>query len=59
MLNTKGQRELAYAVKVTNITPINGADRVELAHVNGCFGLKNTAFISNNVFAINSSRFII
>ena len=35
MLNTKGQRELAYAVKVTNITPIDGADRVELAHVNG------------------------
>lgn len=35
MLNTKGQRELAYAVKVTNITSINGADRVELAHVNG------------------------
>lgn len=35
MLNTRGQRELAYAVKVTNITPINGADRVELAHVNG------------------------
>ena len=35
MLNTKGQRELCYAVKVTNITPIEGADRVELAHVNG------------------------
>ena len=35
MLNTKGQRELCYAVKVTNITPIDGADRVELAHVNG------------------------
>ena len=35
MLNTKGQRELAYAVKVTNITPIVGAARVELAHVNG------------------------
>lgn len=35
MLNNKGQRELAYAVKVTNITPIEGADRVELAHVNG------------------------
>ena len=35
MLNNKGQRELAYAVKVTNITPIDGADRVELAHVNG------------------------
>lgn len=35
MLNNKGQRELAYAVKVTNITPIESADRVELAHVNG------------------------
>lgn len=35
MLNNKGQRELAYAVKVTNITSIEGADRVELAHVNG------------------------
>ena len=35
MLNTKGQRELAYAVKVTNITPINGTDRFELTHVNG------------------------
>ena len=35
MLNAKGQRELCYAVKVTNITPIDGADRVELAHVNG------------------------
>lgn len=35
MLNSKGQRELAYIVKVTDITPIEGADRVELAHVNG------------------------
>lgn len=35
MLNSKGQRELVYAVKVTDITPIEGADRVELAHVNG------------------------
>lgn len=36
MLNEKtGQRELAYAVKVTGISPIEGADRVELAHVNG------------------------
>lgn len=35
MLDNKGIRQLCYAVKVTNITPINGADRVELAHVNG------------------------
>lgn len=35
MLNSKGQRELAYVVKVTDITPIEGADRVELAHING------------------------
>ena len=36
MLNEKtGQRELAYAVKVTGISPIEGADRVEIAHVNG------------------------
>lgn len=35
MLNKKGQRELAYVVKITDITPIEGADRVELAHVNG------------------------
>ena len=35
MLNSKGIRELCYVVKVTNITPIEGAERVELAHVNG------------------------
>ena len=35
MLNSKGQRELCYVVKVTDITPIEGADRVELAHING------------------------
>ena len=35
MLDNKGIRQLCYAVKVTNITPIEGADRVELAHVNG------------------------
>lgn len=35
MLDNKGIRQLCYAVKVTNITPIKGADRVELAHVNG------------------------
>ena len=35
MLNAKGERELAYVVKVDNITPIEGADRVELAHIGG------------------------
>lgn len=35
MLNNKGERELAYITKITDITPIEGADRVELAHING------------------------
>lgn len=35
MLNTKGERELAYVVKIDNISPIVGADRVELAHIGG------------------------
>lgn len=35
MLDNKGIRQLCYVVKVTDITPIEGADRVELAHVNG------------------------
>lgn len=35
MLNASGIRELAYIVKIDNISPINGADRVELAHVGG------------------------
>lgn len=35
MLNKEGQRELAYIAQVTNITPIEGAENVELAHVNG------------------------
>ena len=35
MLNEKGQRELAYVVSVTGITPIEGADRIECAHING------------------------
>lgn len=36
MLNPKtNQRELVYAVRVTDVTPIEGADKVELAHVNG------------------------
>lgn len=35
MLNSKGERELAYIVKIDNILPIEGADRVELACVGG------------------------
>ena len=35
MLNSKGERELAYVVKIDGISPIAGADRVELAHVGG------------------------
>lgn len=35
MLNEKGVRELAYVVKIDDITPIPGYDRVELAHVSG------------------------
>jgi hypothetical protein len=35
MLNSKGVRELAYVVKIDNIIPIEGADRVEQAIVSG------------------------
>lgn len=35
MLNEKGQRELAYVVKVDDILPIEGKDRVECAVVGG------------------------
>ena len=35
MLNKDKQRELAYVVIIDNITPIDGYDRVELAHVGG------------------------
>ena len=35
MLNKDGQRELAYVVKIDDITPIEGYDWVELAHVSG------------------------
>ena len=35
MLNAQGQRELAYVVKIDEIYPIEGADRVELAAVGG------------------------
>ena len=35
MLNKNKERELAYVVKIDSITPIDGYDRVELAHVGG------------------------
>ena len=35
MLNEKGQRELAYVVKIDGVSPIEGADRVEIAQVSG------------------------
>ena len=35
MLNKQGERELAYVAKVTEILPIEGADRVEIAKING------------------------
>ena len=35
MLNKKGERELAYVVIINDVTPIEGYDRVELAHVDG------------------------
>ena len=33
MLNAKGERELAYVVKIDGISPIAGADRVEQAQL--------------------------
>ena len=35
MLNANGQRELAYVVKIDEIKPIEGYDRVEYARVGG------------------------
>lgn len=35
MLNAAKERELAYLVKIDDVTPIAGYDRVELAHVGG------------------------
>ena len=35
MLNDKGVRELAYVAEITDVKPIEGYDRVELAVVNG------------------------
>ena len=35
MLNKNNERELAYVARVTEILPIEGADRVEIAKING------------------------
>ena len=35
MLNKNNERELAYVVIIDDVTPIEGYDRVELAHVSG------------------------
>ena len=35
MLNKNNERELAYVVTIDDVTPIDGYDRVELAHVGG------------------------
>ena len=35
MLNKNSERELAYVTIINNITPIEGYDRVELAHISG------------------------
>ena len=35
MLDSTGTRQLAYVVKIDDVTPIEGYDRVELAHVSG------------------------
>ncbi len=35
MLNSKGERELAYVININDVTEIPGYDRVELAHIGG------------------------
>lgn len=50
MLNSKNERELAYLVKIDNITPIDGYDRVELAHVGGW-----TIVVGKNEFKIGDT----
>lgn len=35
MLDKNGERMLAYTVTVDNVTPIDGADNIELAHIGG------------------------
>lgn len=47
MLNKNGERELAYVATITDITPIEGADKVELAHVNGW-----TVMVRKNQFKV-------
>ena len=35
MLNSDGNRELCYVAQVGDVTPIEGADRIEAVHING------------------------
>lgn len=48
MINEKGMRELAYVVRIDNILPIEGADRVEQAIVGGWH-----IMVRKNQFKIN------
>lgn len=50
MLNAKNERELAYLVKIDNVTPISGYDRVELAHVGGW-----TVVVGKNEFKVGDT----
>ena len=49
MLNENKERELAYVVKVDNISSIAGRDRVECAHVNGW-----TCMVPKGAFQVGS-----
>ena len=48
MLNKQGERELAYVARVTEILPIEGADRVEIAKINGW-----TCMVAKDAFKVN------
>ena len=48
MLNKQGERELAYVARVTEILPIEGADRVEIAKINGW-----TCMVAKGAFKVN------
>ena len=48
MLNKQGERELAYVARVTEILPIEGADRVEIAKINGW-----TCVVAKDAFKVN------
>ena len=48
MLNKQGERELAYVARVTEILPIEGADRVEIAKINGW-----TCLVAKGAFKVN------